>query len=174
MELREERELKQIRETFTRGIDLFRQRQYKEALAVFTEIVQEYEDSEYYSILEIEGRSKVYKKICEAQLFPVKIELRDDEDYLFDGIYQLNTGNLDKALERFNYLKEKNYQDPYLIYLLSLVYLKKEDTETCFKYLKQAIDQEEYYKVIAYNEPDFDPLFDNQRYAALTEIREDE
>lgn len=174
MELREERELKQIRETFTRGIDLFRQRQYKEALAVFAEIVQEYEDSEYYSILEIEGRSKVYRKICEAQLNPVKIELRDDEDYLFDGIYQLNKGNPDQALERFNYLKEKNYEDPYLIYLISLVYLKKEDTETCFNYLKQAIDQDEYYKVIAYNEPDFDLLFENQRYAALIETGEDE
>ncbi|NIM18578.1 MAG: hypothetical protein GTO45_41905 [Candidatus Aminicenantes bacterium] len=174
MELREERELKQIHEKFARGIDLFRQRRYKEALAVFAEIVQEYEGSEYYSILEIEGRSKVYRKICEAQLNPVKIELRDDEDYLFNGIYQLNKGNPDKALERFNYLKEKNYQDPYLNYLISLVYLKKEDTETCFNYLKQAIDQDEYYKVIAYNEPDFDPLFENQRYAALVETGEDE
>lgn len=172
MEIREERELKQIRETFTRGIDLFRQRQYKEALAVFAKIVQEYEDSEYYSILEIEGRSNVYMKICEAQLRPLKIELLEDEDYLFDGIYQLNKGNPDKALERFNYLKEKNYKDPYLIYLISLVYLKKEDTEACFNYLKQAIDQDEYYKVIAYNEPDFDPLFENQRYAALLETGE--
>jgi tetratricopeptide (TPR) repeat protein len=174
MELREERELKQIRETFARGIDLFKQRQYKEALSVFAEIVQEYEDSEYYSILEIEGRSKVYKKICEAQLNPVKIELHDDEDYLFNGIYQLNQGNPDKALERFNYLKEKNYRDPYLNYLISLVYLKKGDPEACFSNLEQAIDQDEYYKIIAYNEPDFDPLFENQRYGALIEIGEGE
>jgi tetratricopeptide (TPR) repeat protein len=176
MELREERELKQIRETFTRAIDLFRQRQYKAALPVFEEIIQEYEGSQYYSIVEIENRSRVYKKICEAQLNPVKIELHDDEDYLYDGIYHLNAGNPDKALERFNYLKDKEYKDPYLKYLVSLSYLKKEDVDTCLDYLEEAVSQDEYYKIIAYNEPDFDMLVENQRFSALidTEIEENE
>jgi len=173
MEVREERELKELRETFARGVELFKQRQYKEALSVFAGIVQEYESSEFYSILEIEGRSKVYRKICDAKLNPVKLELNDDKDYLGDGIYQLNIGNLDKALERFNYLKEKNYRDPsYLNYLISLGYLKKGNAEACLNHLEQAIDQDEFYKIIAYNEPDFDSLFENQRYSTLTEIGE--
>jgi hypothetical protein len=172
MELSEEKELKQIREEFTRGIDLFRKRQYQEAAAVFDHIVQEYGDSEYYSILEIEGRSKVYGKICQAQITPVKPELHSDEEYLYDGIFHLNTGNPDKALERFSYLQEKNYNNPYLSYLMSLAHLRKGDMRTCLSYLKTAIDQDESYKIIAYNEPDFDVLFETQEFAGLVEAEE--
>jgi len=172
MELSEEKDLKQIREEFARGIVLFRKHQYQEAAVVFDTIVREYGDSEYYSILEIEGRSKVYRKICEAQLNPVKIELHNDEDYLYDGIFHLNAGNVAKAFERFNYLQEKNYRDPYLSYLMSIAYLKKKAVETSLSYLKAAIDQDASYKIIAYNEPDFDSLFETQEFTALVEAEE--
>jgi tetratricopeptide (TPR) repeat protein len=169
MEVSEERELKRISAEFTKGIDLFRQRRYPEALTVFDNIGKDFKNSEFYSVVEIETRSKVYKKICEAQLNPVKIELHADEDFLYDGIFHLNAGRLSQALERFNYLLEKKYGDPYLSYLLSIVHLKMNDKGACLERLKKAIDEDESYKIIAHNEPDFDPLFDNQVFLQLTE-----
>lgn len=173
MELSEEKQLKHITGEFTKGVELFKAREYQQALEVFGRIAEEYKDSQYYSVLEIQGRSELYRKLCEARLNPVEIQLQDDKDYLFDGIFHLNAGNLDKALERFNYLEEKKYSDPYLEYLLSLVYMGKEDYNTCLKYLKKAIDADESYKVIAYNEPDFEPLFENDRFTAVVEMEND-
>ena len=128
MELSEEKQLANITEEFTRGIGLFRKRECQQSLDVFNRIVEEYKDSQYYSVLEIQGRSKIYKTLCEARLHPVKLELEEEEDYLFDGIYNLNAKKLDIALERFHFLEEKKYKPAYVSYLKSLVYLKKRES----------------------------------------------
>lgn len=170
MELSEEKQLKHITEEFTKGVGLFRERQCQQALETFNRIVEEYKDSQYYSVLEMQGRSKLYRKLCEARLNPVKVKLQDDEDYLFDGILHLNAGKPDKALERFNYLEGKKNNDPYLNYLISLVYLKKGDYQASLKYLHMAINADEYYRIIAYNEPDFEFLFENEKFTNMIEM----
>ena len=169
MELSEEKQLKNIKEEFTKGIDLFRKRDCQQAQEVFGRIVEMYKDSGYYSVLEIQGQSKLYKTLCDARLHPVKFELQEDEDYLFDGIFHLNAKNLDLALERFQYLEKKKYEQAYLSYLVSLVYIKKRDLPNCLKYLKTAVEADDFFKVIAYNEPDFETLFDNDAFVSMIE-----
>jgi tetratricopeptide (TPR) repeat protein len=169
MELSEEKQLKHITEEFTKGIDFFRKRDCQQSLDVFSRIVEEYNDSQYYSVLEIQGRSKIYKTLCDARINPVKFELEEDEDYLFDGIFHLNAKNLDIAMERFHYLEEKKYKPAYANYLLSLVYLKKKEIQNCLKYLKKAIEGDDFFRVIAYNEPDFEILFDNDAFLSMVE-----
>jgi tetratricopeptide (TPR) repeat protein len=170
MELSEEKQLKRITEEFIKGVALFRERECQQAFEIFSRIIEEYKDSQYYSVLEIQSRSKFYKMLCDARINPVKIEARDDEDYLIDGIFHLNVGNLDNALERFKYLEEKKYNNPYLDYLTSLVHLKKGDIDTCLMYLQMAIKADEFYKTIAYNEPDFESLFENDKFTEMVEM----
>lgn len=170
MELSEEKQLRSITEEFTKGVALFRERECQQAFEIFNRIIEEYKDSQYYSVVEIQSRSKFYKMLCQGRLNPVKTEGWDDEDYLNDGIFHLNTGNPDKALERFMYLEEKKYSHPNLHYLLSLVHLKKGDNETCLMYLKMAIKEDEFFKVVAYNEPDFEPMFENEEFTEMVEM----
>jgi tetratricopeptide (TPR) repeat protein len=172
MEQNEEKELNSITKEFAKGIATFKKQECQKASDIFDRIVEKYKDSEYYSVLEIQTRSKVYKSICQSRHNPVKLSLDEDEDYLFDGIYNLNAGKLEKALERFEYLKNKGNNDPYVNYLLSLLYLKKEEHETCLEYLRAAIETDPTYKVIAHNETDFDPLFENEDFVALIEIEQ--
>ena len=77
--------------------------------------------------------------------------------------------NVMKSLEYFEHLRKNKYKDPYLYYLLSLNHLKKEEIEDSLKYLKMCVDKDEFYKVIAHNEPDFDPLFENDEFKAIIE-----
>lgn len=170
MELSEENQLKDITEEFTKGVALFRERECQQAFDIFNRIIEEYKDSQYYSVLEIQGRSKFYKMLCDARLNPVKTDDWDDEDYLYDGIFHLNAGNPDKALERFKDLEEKKYHHPNLNYLLSLVHLKKGDSENCLMYLKMAIKEDAFFKIIAYNEPDFEHMFENDEFTEMVEM----
>jgi tetratricopeptide (TPR) repeat protein len=167
MKLNEEKQLKKITDELTEAVVSFTQREYKAARDKFDVIIEEYKDSEYYSVLEIQTRSKVYKNICLAKLNPIKDELNSDEDYLYQGIFSLNAGDLDKALELFNHLKESSYDDPYLDYLITIAYLKNEQIPECIDSLKECIAKDDYYKIIAHNEPDFSTLFDNDEFLTL-------
>ena len=169
MELSEEEQLKSITEEFTEGVALFRKHECKQALEIFMRIDEDYKDSQYYSVLEIQNRSKFYKILCDARLNPVKIKNRDDEDYLYDGIFHLNAGTLDEALERFKYLEEKQNDHPYLNYLMSLVYLKKEDLEKSSAYLRKSVEKDDFYKIIAHNEPDFFAVLDHEEFSSIIE-----
>jgi len=170
MELSEEKQLKIITEEFTKGVAFFRKREFQKAFEIFNHIIDEYKDSQYYSVVEIQNRSKFYQMLGKARLNPVNTDDWEDEDYLYDGLFHLNAGNPDKALERFKYLEGKKFSHPNLDYLLSLVHLKKGDKQTCLMYLKMAIKSDEFFKIIAYNEPDFEPMFEHDEFTAMVEM----
>lgn len=165
----EEKDLKKIIKEFNTAIKLFNKKEYKEARDAFDKIIKEHNDSEYYSVLEVKGRAEIYRSMIDSQLNPVKIKLENNEDYLNEGIFNLNAGNLDRALELFKSLENRKYDDPYIYYLMSLVYLKKEDIEQSLDNLKKCIDSDDYYKIIAYNEPDFDLLSKDESFIDLVE-----
>lgn len=171
MELNEEKQLKLITEEFTKGVASFRKRECQQAFEIFNRIIEEYEESQYYSVIEIQNRSSFYKALCDARLNPPKTDDWEDGDYLYDGIFHLNAGNPEKALERFKYLEEKKYTHPNLDYLISLAYLKKGDKENCLMYLKMAIKSDDGFKIIAYNEPDFEPMFEYDDFTAMVEMK---
>jgi tetratricopeptide (TPR) repeat protein len=172
MELSEEKELAKITKEFASAVQIFSKKDYEKAENAFDSIIERYKDSDFYSVLEIQARSNVYKKICHAQLHPIEIELTIGEDYLNEGIYHLNTGNFDRALELLSHLEKNGYKDSYVNYLLSIVYLKKEDIDSSLEYLKKAVNKDQYYKIIAHNEPDFDRLFENEEFTAIIDMEQ--
>ncbi len=169
MRLNEEKELAKITTQYTEAIKHFSKKDFKKAIELFEDIIGKHGESEFYSVLEIFARSKVYKAIATAQLNPLKIELKTDEDYLNEGLFQLNAGNLDRSIELFTHLKSKKYANPFVDYLMSLAFLKNEDFEASLNHLKLCIDKDESYKILAHNEAEFDPLFENEEFKSLIE-----
>jgi tetratricopeptide (TPR) repeat protein len=169
MESNEEKQLKEIVHKFSDAIQKFTKKDYEKAANSFDTIIEKYKESEYYSVLEIQTRAKTYKKICHTQQNPVKIELKSNEDYLHEGIFCLNSGNFERALEHFDHLEKNGYEEAYINYLKSLMYLKQEDVENAMLYLKKSIGKDEYFKIIAYNEPDFEDLLESEDFLEIVE-----
>lgn len=165
--LNEEKELNLIRDEFIKAIEMFNKREYGKAREAFQKIVDQYQNSEYYSVLEIHARSKVYQSMADAQLNPIKIELTNDEDYLNEGLYQLNVGDAERALELFQTLEDRKTTDPFVWYLMAIAYQKKGDKEASLNYLKKCIAKDAYYKIIAHNEPEFELMLEDGKFLAL-------
>jgi tetratricopeptide (TPR) repeat protein len=167
MELNEEKELKRVIDDLTSAVRIFRKKDYAKASDAFENIVEQYKDSEYFSVLEIQARAKVYKNICYSQLHPVKVVCTTDEDYLNEGIFQLNQKNFARAQELLEPLAKKKFKEPYVNYLLSIVYLKKKDIPASLEHLKKAVKKDESYRIIAHNDSDFDELFENEEFHSI-------
>jgi predicted RNA-binding protein len=69
-----------------------------------------------------------------------------------------------------NHLEKNGYKDPYVNYLLSIVYLRKEDINSSMEHLKKAVEKDKFYKIIAHNEPDFDGLVENEAFATIVHL----
>ena len=165
--LSEEKELKTITSLFTKAVKAFTNRKYEDARRDFQQIIESYGGSEHYSVLEISGRSSMYLKMVEAQLNPQKIELKGTEDYLNEGVFQLNAGRMDRAIELFEKVAGTNEKDAYLNFLFALAYSRKKDFEEMMTYLERCIGMDEQYKVIAFNEPDFQDYLEEKSFREL-------
>lgn len=169
MKLKEEKELQAIAEEYEKALQTFHKKSYAKAGEAFKKIIETYKDSEFYSVLEIQTRAKVFQSIALAQTHPVTIKLENAQDFVWEGVYQLNAGNVDKAMELFLHAEKNNYRDAYLYYVMATAYLRKEDTANALRYVEKCLKKDEHYKVIAYNEPDFEPLLQNQDFLKLVE-----
>ena len=169
MKLKEEKELQAITAEYEKALQLFHKKSYNKAGEAFKKIIESYKDSEFYSVLEIQTRAKVYLSMAEAQTHPVTVKLESAEDHVWEGVYQLNAGKFDKALELFSEAEKNNYRDAFLYFLMATAYLKKEDTAAVLRYLGKCLKKDEHYKIIVYNEPDFEPMLQNQDFLKLVE-----
>ncbi len=169
MKLKEEKELQAISEEYEKALQSFHKKNHAKALEAFRKLVDDYKDSEFYSVLEIQTRAKIYMNIAQAQVHPVKIKLESAEDHVWEGVYRLNAGDVDLALGHFLNAEKNNCRDAYLYYLMAAAYLRKEDTVNSLRYIEKCLKKDEKYKVIVYNEPDFEPLQQNPEFLKLVE-----
>jgi predicted Zn-dependent protease len=169
MKLKEEKELQTITEEYGKALQLFHKKSTNKASAAFKQIIDTYKDSEFFSVLEIQTRSKVYFTITQSQLHPLAIKLETLQDYIWEGVFQLNAGNTDKALELFSHAEKENHKDAHLYYLMATAYLKNEDMANSLHYVEKCLKKDPSYKVILYNEPDFESMLQNQDFSNLVE-----
>lgn len=169
MKLKEEKEMQAITEEYEKALQSFHKKSYSKAGEAFKKIIETYKDSEFYSVLEIQTRAKVYLSMARAQTHPVTIKLENAQDHVWEGVYRLNAGDADKALELFAQAEKNNYRDAYLYFLMAAAHLKKKDTANALRYVEKCLKKDEHYKVIVYNEPDFEPLLQNQDFLTLVE-----
>ena len=169
MKLKEEKEMQAITEEYEKALQSFHKKNYSKAGEAFKKIVDTYKDSEFYSVLEIQTRAKVYQSMAKSQTHPLTVKLESPQDHVWEGVYQLNAGNVDNAMEFFLHAEKNNYRDAYLYFLMAAAYLRKEDTANALRYVEKCLKKDEHYKVIVYNEPDFEPLLQDQDFLKLVE-----
>ncbi len=167
MALTEEKELKKIREAFTEAINLMKGDKLKEAKIAFAKIVDNNRESAYTSIMQVVMRSNVYREFIEYKETSSDAVLESDADYINEGLIHLNNGDLEKAQSYFDHLTKKKYSSPYLFYLQSILYTKKNDLPQAMQSLKKAVELDKGIKVYAYNESDFELLKDNPEFKAI-------
>ncbi|HOW44214.1 MAG TPA: hypothetical protein PK919_03465 [Candidatus Aminicenantes bacterium] len=169
MKLKEEKELQSISEEYEKALQQFHKKNYAKAGESFARIIEAYKDSEFYSVLEIQTRAKVYLNIANAQTHPVKLKLENPQDHVWEGVYQLNAGSATKALEHFAAAEKGNYRDAFLYYLMAAASLRQDDADGALRYVDKCVKKDPAYKVIIYNEPDFEPLQQNPEFLKLVE-----
>ena len=64
----------------------------------------------------------------------------------------------------------KSLKSGAVLYYLANTYCNMENVELCFEYLKQAVELDASFAVLAQNEPDFKELKKDDQFAAITKM----
>ncbi len=169
MKLKEDSQLSEISKKFSEAVKKFTSRNYKEAAEDFKNIIDHYKDSEFYSVLEIQTRSKSYKNICDSRISRKKTVQETEDGILNELLFNININDFKEAEKIIKKLEVKKINSPYSIYLRALLAFRQDDVDTAFGFLKKAISKDNKYKIIANNEPDLQEFQENEEFLAIIE-----
>jgi len=161
--LKGEKRYKKLLKDYEKALNYFFEGKFEEAKKILEKIISSEEEEK-----ELIKKAKVYLKLCEQRLNPPTPELNSVDDYINYGVYLMNREEFDKAEENLlKALKTDKNQKGRVSYLLSNLYALKNDEKNTIKYLKDAIKENEVYKIYASVNPDFSVFFNNKEFKKL-------
>jgi tetratricopeptide (TPR) repeat protein len=158
--------------------------EYQKALAAFGLAVKEFHKGEFEKAIEsfkgfiekfpvdkeIVDRAKSYLSIAQKRPRKESVTLKGFEDHTRYGIVKINQGDhagAVKVLEKALDFKEK---EGLVYFLLADVHSLMGQADSALDYLKKAIQKDKTFSVLAQNEPDFEPLWEDKKFKLIVKL----
>jgi tetratricopeptide (TPR) repeat protein len=124
---------------------------------------------EKYSVeKELADRALIYLDICEKHKKKA-VPLKTFDDYYLYGVYQSNQKEYKDAIKTLEKALEMKPREGKVLFLLSSIYFAMEKKAEFYEYLEKAIKADEYFKILAQNEAEFDDIKEEERFIELVE-----
>jgi tetratricopeptide (TPR) repeat protein len=160
--------------------------EYRKALAAYSDAMKEFRKEKlekaaemltnflekYPTEKELTDRAKIYITICQERAKENKesISLKTAEDYYQHGIYKTNSGEFEEALKSLEKALKMSPDDGKIYYSLANLYCLMGQADPCLENLKKAIQADKFFRILAQNETDFEPLWEDKKFKLITRM----
>jgi len=119
---------------------------------------------------ELADRARLYLKICRERIGKSKerMTLKSEEDYFYYSAYKMNQGDYEGAAKLLEKVREMAPKDARTFYLSADLACIQGQTEDCLEYLKKAVHMDKVYAILAQNEADFMPVWEDKKFKVIT------
>jgi tetratricopeptide (TPR) repeat protein len=119
---------------------------------------------------ELVDRAKIYLQIAANRGKKETVSLKTGEDYLNYGVYKINSGAYEDALKLLEKAAEMNEDEGRMYYLMADAYILLGKPDESMECLKKAFQRDKFYKVMAQNEMDFEPLWEDKKFKLISRM----
>jgi tetratricopeptide (TPR) repeat protein len=134
----------------------------KELLTVFLE--------KYDTEKELVDRARMYLQMTEAKGKKETVSLKTVDDYIYYSIYKINMEAYEEALGLLEKALEMKEDEGRIFYLLANASIRLGKADEAMEYLKKAFQKDKFYRILAQNEIDFEPLWDDKKFKLITRL----
>ncbi len=168
----------------TKEKDKIKKDEYEKALSAYSQAMKPFHKGDYkkanellkafldkhMSEIELVDRAKIYLTICGEQQSKEKVQLKTFEDYYQHGVFKTNQEDYAEALKLLEKAREMKPKEGKILYLMAGTYCLKGENEKCFELLKNAIQLDKYFSILARNERDFESLWEDKKFKLITRM----
>ena len=147
---------------FERGVGLLQKQSYSEAIERFQAIVGSFPQEK-----ELTDRAQVYLRICQNVLERKEPQPRKPEDFFYFGVIKANEANYDEAVKFLEKALQANPKDEKVHYVMASTLAAKGDRREALEHLREAIELNAANRIYARNDPDFEPIRDDDNFQNL-------
>ena len=159
---------------------------YQKALSAFAEAIKEFRKQKFDKAAEslrsfiekfpgereLTDRAKMYAAIAEEKMKEPKeaAPLKTFEDHYQYGVYKTNAGDYEEAQKALEKAQKMSPEEGRIHYALADLFCLMGQNETALEHLKKAIQIDKFFRTLAQNESDFEPLWDDKKFKLITRI----
>jgi tetratricopeptide (TPR) repeat protein len=158
--------------------------EYQKALAAFTESMKDFRKPKYDKAAEsfrvfiekypaerdLVARARTYLSISEEHLKEPRENFnpKTADDFLQAAVYKMNSGAVDEALKHIEKAVKLSPDDARILFLQADLLCRGGKLDEALEALRKAVQTEKTYRILAQNEIDFAPLWEDKRFKAIT------
>jgi len=160
--------------------------EYQKALSAYAEAIKDFRRQKYDKAAEslrgfiekhpaereLTDRAKMYLAISEEKLLEPKetVSLKTSNDYYQYGIFKTNAGEFEEAQKLLEKAQKMSPDEGRVHFALADLFCLMGQNETALEHLKRAIQIDKFFRILAQNESDFEPLWEDKKFKLITRI----
>ena len=156
--------------------------EYQKALAAFGQAMKEFHKGaldkaatalvafieKYPEERELVDRAQIYLAIAQKRPKKETVHLKTLEDHYNYGVYKVNSGDREGALKILEKALEFKTDEGKVHYLIADTLCLLGRLDESLEALKKAVQKDKLFGVLAQNEADFEPLWEDKKFKLVT------
>ncbi len=118
---------------------------------------------------ELIDRAQIYLAISQKKPKKETVHLKTFEDHFQYGVYKINSGDFEGALKLLEKALDFKTDEARVHYLIAIVHCLTNNQDACLESLKKAVQKDKTIAILAQNETDFEPLWEDKRFKLITQ-----
>jgi tetratricopeptide (TPR) repeat protein len=157
---------------------------YEKALAAYSEAMREFHKGrldkakelleafleKHDTEKELVDRAKIYLQMTREKGKKETVTLKTIDDYVYHSIYKINSGAHEEALQFLAKALDMEEEEGRVYYLMADAHILMGKAEEAMECLKKAFQKDKVYRILAQNEIDFEPLWNDKKFKLITRL----
>src|SRR5580765_1950339 len=149
---------------YERGLELLQRHAYPEAADAFESVLRQYPEEK-----ELHERARQYLNICQRQTTPRETAQQTIDERLYAATLAINTGQYDQAIAHLRLVRDEDPDNDHALYMLAVAHAQRDEHAEAVAHLERAIALNGENRALARNDPDLEPLRDDESFRAALE-----
>ena len=150
---------------YERAVEALQRHEYQQAMDLLESVLRQYPEEK-----ELHERVHLYLNVCQRQAkahqppAPQSVDER-----LYAATLAINGGQYDQAIAHLRLVRDEDPDNDHALYMLAVAHAQRDEHAEAVAHLERAIALNPENRALARNDPDLEPLHDDDAFRAALE-----
>ena len=149
---------------YERGLEALQRHAYPQATSLLESVLRQYPEEK-----ELHERVRLYLNICQRQAAQKETAPQTIDERLYAATLAINGGQYDQAIAHLRLVRDEDPDNDHAIYMLAVAHAQRDEHAEAVAHLERAIALNPENRALARNDPDLEPLRDDDAFRAALE-----
>jgi outer membrane protein assembly factor BamD (BamD/ComL family) len=149
---------------YEKGLEALQRHAYQQAASLLESVLRQYPEER-----ELHERVRLYLNICQRQATQREAAPQTIDERLYAATLSINGGQYDQAIAHLRLVRDEDPDNDHAIYMLAVAHAQRDEHAEAVAHLERAIALNPENRALARNDPDLEPLRDDEAFRAALE-----